>query len=53
VSFPAISALGSKRITLPSTTTVNAFVQATWTTSGAPTDVQVLCGFARGIDLNV
>ena len=53
ISFSAQSALGSQRIKLPSTTTVNAKVQAIWTVSGAPTDVQVLCGFARGVNLNV
>jgi hypothetical protein len=53
LTFTAASALGSQRITLPSTTTVNAKVQATWTVSGAPTDVQVLCGFSRGINLDL
>lgn len=53
ITFSAQTALGSQRIKLPSTTTVNPYVQATWTTSGTPTDVQVLLGFARGINLNV
>lgn len=53
ITFTAASAVGSQRITLPSTTTVNAKVQATWTVSGSPTDVQVLLGFARGVNLNV
>jgi hypothetical protein len=39
--------------TAASTTTVNAYVQATYTLSGAPTDVQVLCGFSRGVNLNL
>lgn len=52
ISFQAQSAVGSQRVTLPSTTTVQAYVQATYTLSGSPTDVQVLCGFARGLNLN-
>lgn len=52
MSFTAMSALGSQRIVLPSTTQVNAKVQATWTISGSPTDVQVLLGFARGVNLD-
>lgn len=52
ISFQAQSTLGSQRIVLPSTTTVNPYVQATWTTSGSPTDVQVLLGFARGLVLS-
>lgn len=52
ISFSAASALGSQRITLPSTTTINAQVKATWTVSGSPTDVQVLLGFARGVNLD-
>jgi hypothetical protein len=53
ISFPAMSAVGSKRIDLPYPSLVNKKVQAIWTTSGTPTDVQVLLGFARGIDLEV
>ncbi len=53
MGVPAVGAAGSLRIKLPSTTTVNAYVQATWTTTGAPTAVQVMCGFARGVNLNV
>jgi hypothetical protein len=53
MTFAAQSTVGSQRIVLPSTTSVNAFVQATWTVSGAPTDVQVLLGFSRGINLNI
>jgi hypothetical protein len=53
MSFSAMTAIGSQRVVLPSTSTVNTQVQATWTTSGSPTDVQVLLGFARGIDLDV
>lgn len=52
LSFNAASAIGSQRITLPSTTTVNPYLQATWTATGTPTDVQVLLGFARGLNLN-
>lgn len=52
VNFQAQSTIGSQRITLPSTTTVNQYLQATWTTTGSPSDVQVLCGFARGVNLN-
>jgi hypothetical protein len=53
ISFVAQSTLGSQRITLPSTTTINTKVQAIWTATGAPTDVQVLCAFARGVNLNL
>lgn len=53
ISFSAMSTIGSQRVVLPSTTTVNTQVKATWTTSGTPTDVQVLLGFARGINLDV
>ncbi len=53
VSFPSVSSLSSRRIVLPSTTMVNAYVQATWTISGSPTDVQVLLGFSRGINLDI
>lgn len=52
ISFAAQATLGSQLVTLPSTTTVNQYVQATWTTTGSPTDVQVLCGYARGINLD-
>lgn len=52
VTFSAKTAIGSQRITLPSTTTVNAQLQCTWTTTGTPTGVQVLCGFARGVNLD-
>ena len=41
------------RVVLPSTTTINAQVQATYTLAGSPTDVQVLCGFARGVNLDI
>lgn len=53
VSFAAQSTLGSQRITLPSTTTINQYVKATWTATGSPTDVQVLCSYARGVNLNL
>lgn len=53
ISFVAMNAVGSQRIALPSTTTINPYVQATWTATGAPTDVQVLLGFARGINFNL
>jgi hypothetical protein len=53
VTFSSVSAIGSQRITLPSTTVVNAKVQAIWTLTGAPTGVQVLLGFARGVNLDV
>lgn len=52
-TFTTVSVIGSQRITLPSTTVVNAKVQAIWTLTGAPTGVQVLLGFARGVNLNV
>jgi hypothetical protein len=50
---PTIGSPGSQRIKLSSTTTVNPYVQATWTTSGTPTDAQVMVGFSRGVNLNV
>jgi hypothetical protein len=50
---PVVGQAGSQRIKLPSVTTINPYVQATWTASGSPTDVQVLCGFSRGVNLNV
>jgi hypothetical protein len=53
ITFTTKSAPGSQRVTLPSTTTVNAYLQATWTLTGSPTGVQVLAGFARGINLDV
>jgi hypothetical protein len=53
INFAAQSTLGSQRITLPSGTTVNQKVQATYTISGSPTDVQVLLGFARVPNLNL
>lgn len=49
---PAIGSAGSQRIKLPSTTTVNPYVQATWTASGSPTAAQVMVGFSRGVNLN-
>lgn len=53
ITFTAATTIGAQRITLPSTTTVNQKVQATWTISGSPTGVQVLLGFARGVNLDV
>lgn len=53
ITFASKSAPGSQRVTLPSTTTVNVKLQATYTITGSPTGVQVLCGFARGINLDV
>lgn len=53
IAFNPMSAVGSQRITLPYPTLVNQKVQAIWSTTGSPTDVQVLCGFARGINLDV
>jgi hypothetical protein len=53
ISFVAATTVGSQRITLPSTTTVNAQVRANWTLSGSPTDAQVLVGFARGVNLDL
>jgi hypothetical protein len=52
-TFTTTGTVGSQRITLPSTTTINTKVQAIWTLTGAPTGVQVLLGFARGVNLNV
>jgi hypothetical protein len=53
IAFAAQSTLGSQRITLPSTTTINPYIQAIWSATGSPTDVQVLCAFARGVNLDV
>lgn len=41
-----------QRIDLPSTTTVNAQLKASWVTTGTPTEAQMLVGFARGYDLD-
>jgi hypothetical protein len=49
-TFPAVTAVGSWRLPIASTTTVNAQVKASWTATGTPTEVQVLLGFARGVD---
>lgn len=40
----------SQRVDISSATTTNAQVRAMWTTTGTPTAVQVLCGFARNYD---
>jgi hypothetical protein len=53
LTFVTMTAIGSQRVKLPSTTTVNAQVRAQWTLTGTPTDVQMLCGFARGIDFTL
>jgi hypothetical protein len=52
-AFQPQTAVGSQRIQLPTTTTVNSYIQAIYTTTGTPTGVQVLLGFARGINLNL
>lgn len=52
VTFAAATAAGAQRIQLPSTTTVNAQLQTTWTITGTPTGIQCLVGFARGVDLD-
>lgn len=52
VTFTSVTAKGSQRVVLPSTTTVNAQVRANWTITGTPTGIQVLVGFARGVDLD-
>lgn len=52
ITFTSVTAKGSQRIVLPSTTTVNAQLRANWTITGTPTGVQVLVGFARGVDLD-
>lgn len=39
-----------QQIYVPSTTTVNAFTQISWTATGSPTAVQVVGGFARDYD---
>lgn len=52
LTFAAATAPGSQRVVLPSTTTVNAHVKASYTVSGTPTAIQVLLGFARGVDLD-
>ena len=45
--FAPQSTLGSQLVKVPSGITINPYMQAIWTASGTPTDVQVLCGFAR------
>lgn len=52
VAFAATSVVGSQRVVVPTGLTINQKVQAIWTLTGAPTDVQVLCGFARTPNLN-
>lgn len=52
ITFNATTAVGAQRIVLPSTTTVNAQVKASWTIAGTTPTVQVLVGFARGVDLD-
>lgn len=52
VIFDSQTGVGGQRKTLPSTTVVNPYLQATWTATGTPTGVQVLLGFARGLNLN-
>lgn len=39
-----------QRVKIPSTTTVNAHVRASWTTTGSPTSVQALVMYDRGSD---
>jgi len=41
-----------QRIDLPSSTTVNAQLKASWVTTGTPTEVQALVAMARGVDLD-
>jgi hypothetical protein len=41
-----------QRIELPSTTTINSQVKASWVTTGTPTEVQALVAIARGVDLD-
>jgi len=41
-----------QRIDLPSTTTINSQVKASWVTTGTPTEVQALVAIARGVDLD-
>jgi len=51
--FNTFSTLGSQLIKLPNPTTINPYVQAIWTATGTPTDVQVLCMFARTPNLSL
>lgn len=43
----ATSAAQSQRIEISPSTTINPYIQATWSTDGSPTDIQVLCMFGR------
>lgn len=52
-NFTVANTLSSQRIQIPAGITINQKIQAIWTTTGSPTDVQVLCGFARTPNLNV
>jgi hypothetical protein len=52
ITFASATTVGSQRLTVPSGTTINAQVRAQWTVTGSPTDVQVLCGFARVPNFN-
>lgn len=51
-AFTAQSTLGSQRIVIPAGVTINQKIQAIYTVSGAPTAVQVLCGFSRSANLS-
>lgn len=46
--FDTFDALGSARVELDSTKTIQAFLKLSWTITGTPTEVQVLVGGARG-----
>ena len=41
-----------QRVELPSSTTINAQLKASWVTTGTPTEVQCLVAIARGVDLD-
>lgn len=51
-TFASATTLGSQWIKLPSVTTVNASLRASWTITGTPTGMQIMVGFSRGIDLS-
>ena len=42
--------IATQSVDIPSTTTVNAHVRASWTTSGTPTSIQALVMYDRGVD---
>jgi len=51
-AFASMAAIGSQRLSIPSTTPIPAHVRAFYTVAGAPTEVQALLGGGRRPDLD-